>query len=277
MVLSSNPFLIGLRVAAPGWPYGTTGDAAKPATSAKSGSHSSALRSARFLQVTEWDRAAAYSDPILAGSAHIQFFRLVLEAFAKKGRELCGGTVSLPGPRRRSNRRPRAGDFYQSAGSAFSILAARFFTFRGFRRRLGFGFGRGRSGAPSPAAAGFPLRLLGVLGNCAVSGNVVVHIPAGALELQARNSQYALKRAFALRTLNFSRGAETLNFFKAIPTLGTAIWDTKGKAFTPPGEEFFRCLYCTGRRGNFRDIPQSTWDRARRRTVPWRDKNRPHR
>lgn len=57
----------------------------------------------------------------------------------------------------------------------------------------------------------------------ALLGRVVVHIPSGAFELQARRGQRALDCAAAFRTFPLRLDAEVLDLFKAVTTLGTPI------------------------------------------------------
>src|SRR5580698_2637116 len=54
-------------------------------------------------------------------------------------------------------------------------------------------------------------------------GGVVVHIPAGAFELQSRRGERALKLAVALGTLCLGVGAEALDFFEMMAALRAAV------------------------------------------------------
>ena len=84
------------------------------------------------------------------------------------------------------------------------------------------GGGRGRAGT---CARGSLSGCGGGLGGrrAALLGRVVVHIPSGAFELQARRGQRALDCAAAFRTFPLRLGAEVLDLFKAVTTLGTPI------------------------------------------------------
>jgi len=81
----------------------------------------------------------------------------------------------------------------------------------------------------------------------------VVHIPAGAFEVQARCRQRALKQSVAFGAFQLRLGREVLDFFKAMATLGTAI-GIQRQGSSPSGK-FTPYAYCIGREANCLQMP----------------------
>jgi len=77
-------------------------------------------------------------------------------------------------------------------------------------------------------------------------GCVVVDIPAGALEVQARSGQWALQDSVALGALKLRLGGEVLYLFKAMATLGAAIGIQRQSSLPFQGE-MTHTAYCIGR------------------------------
>jgi hypothetical protein len=88
---------------------------------------------------------------------------------------------------------------------------------RGFRWRWrGFGVGCGGllCGIGSGIGGGF---------GRSAAWRVVVHIPAGALEVERWSRERALQQAVALGALQIFRVGKVLDFFKTVAALGAAI------------------------------------------------------
>lgn len=116
----------------------------------------------------------------------------------------------------------------------------------GRRGRRGCGSGSGRGGRGFSLGGGslgvgwggfrrgFGTRRLG--GGLTALGCVVVHVPAGALEMEPGRCQWALKHAVALGTFNLRLGREVLDFLKTMATLRTAI-GIERQGSNPSGEQ----------------------------------------
>ena len=100
----------------------------------------------------------------------------------------------------------------------------------GIRLGVRFGFGLG---------TGFAARGTAL-------GSVVVHIPPGALEVQARGRKRPLQDTVALGALGLLLGAEVLDLFEFMTAFGTAI-RIQRQGSLPPGDEITRCVNCTGK------------------------------
>ena len=123
-----------------------------------------------------------------------------LQADARRPRQAYGRPSSGGGAGRgrAGRRRGRSGRGGRGCGTVGG------FRLGGFSGRRGRPWFRPRRGIVFPAA-------------------IVVDIPAGALEVEARRGEQALERAVALGALGQRLGGEILNFFEAMAALGAAI------------------------------------------------------
>ncbi len=107
-------------------------------------------------------------------------------------------------------------------------------------------------------------------------GGVVVHIPAGAFEVEARGCERTLKRGIAaFGTDELGLSGEVLDFFEAVTALGAAIGIQRQGFSTLPENHAIEPLYRQG--GNClqfaalrsrswidREIDARRWERMRR-------------
>src|ERR1035437_2327749 len=112
----------------------------------------------------------------------------------------------------------------------------------GSRRCCGGGAGRAVAGG----CRRFGLGGSGLGGRHSGLGRVVVHIPAGAPEVEGRRGQGALQYPLAHGPPKLVFGREVLDFFKAVATFGASV-RIQRQSHSPLREEITHCAYCTGR------------------------------
>lgn len=108
--------------------------------------------------------------------------------------------------------------------------------------------GRGGATVALASAGRFSLGSRGASSGRAVSACIVVHVPAGSLEVQAGCGQRPLQLALALGAFCFRFRAKALNFFEFVTAFCTVIW-IKWQFKSLRGETA-HCEYSTGSSAN---------------------------